>query len=123
MTSVLDTSVIIDVLRGLPAAVQYVQGLDVVPACSEITRVEVTRGLRSAERAATERLFHQLRWMPLDESIARRAGELGRAWRKGHAGISTADLVIAATAEQLEASLATTNTTHFPMFKRLTPPY
>jgi predicted nucleic acid-binding protein len=121
--TVIDTSVIIDILRGLDAALHYVERLEDVPACSEITRVEVTRGLRSAERAPAERLFQQLRWIALDEPVARRAGELGRTWRKSHPGISSADLVIAATSEQLEADLATTNVRHFPMFKRLQPPY
>jgi predicted nucleic acid-binding protein len=121
--TVLDTSVIIDILRGLPAAVDYVERLEDVPACSEITRVEVSRGLRSAERAPAERLFQQLRWVALDEPLARRAGDLGHTWRKSHPGISTPDLVIAATAEQLGAELATTNVRHFPMLKRLQPPY
>jgi predicted nucleic acid-binding protein len=123
MSTVIDTSVIIDILRGLPAAVDYVEKLKDVPACSEITRVEVTRGLRSAERSPAERLFQQLRWVVLDEPISRRAGELGRKWRKSHPGISSLDLVIAATAEQLGADLATSNVRHFPMFKRLQPPY
>lgn len=123
MSTVIDTSVIIDILRGLPAAADYLEGLEDVPACSEITRVEVTRGLRSAERVPTERLFQQLRWVAVDEPIARRAGELGRRWRTSHPGISSPDLVIAATAEQLGADLATSNVKHFPMFKRLQPPY
>ena len=123
MSTVIDTSVIIDILRGLPVAADYLEGLEDVPACSEITRVEVTHGLRSAERVPTERLFQQLRWVAVDEPIARRAGELGRRWRTSHLGISSPDLVIAATAEQLGADLATSNVKHFPMFKRLQPPY
>lgn len=123
MSTVVDTSVIIDILRGLPAAADYVERLEEVPACSEITRVEVIRGLRSGERVPTERLFQLLRWVALDESISRRAGELGRKWRKSYPGISSPDLVVAATAEQLGADLATSNVRHFPMFKRLRPPY
>ncbi len=119
----MDTSVIIDILRGLSAAVGYVERLEDVPACSEITRVEVMRGLRSAERGPAERLLMQLHWVALDEPIARRAGDLGRIWRKSHPGISSPDLVVAATAEQLGADLATSNVRHFPMFKRLGPPY
>lgn len=119
----MDTSVIIDILRGLSPAVDYVERLEDVPSCSEITRVEVIRGLRSTERVPTERLFQQLRWVALDEPIARRAGELGREWRKSHPGISTPDLVVAATVEQLGADLATSNVRHFPMFKRLQAPY
>jgi predicted nucleic acid-binding protein len=37
--------------------------------------------------------------------------------------IATADLIIAATAEELNLQLATLNTKHFPMFRRLSPPY
>jgi predicted nucleic acid-binding protein len=123
MSTVIDTSVIIDILRGLSAAVDYVGRLEDVPACSEITRVEVIRGLKSAERVPAERLFQELRWVALDEPIARRAGELGRKWRKSHPGISSPDLVIAATAEQLGADLSTSNIRHYPMFKSLQPPY
>lgn len=123
MITVVDTSVIIDILRGLSAAVDYVERLEDVPACSEITRVEVIRGLRTAERVPAERLFQQLRWVAVDESIARRAGDFGRTWRKSHPGISSPDLVVAATAEQLGADLATCNLGHFPMFHRLHPPY
>jgi hypothetical protein len=57
MSTVIDTSVIIDILRGLPAAVDYVGRLEDVPACSEITPVEVIPALRSAERVPVERLF------------------------------------------------------------------
>jgi predicted nucleic acid-binding protein len=48
---------------------------------------------------------------------------MGRQWRRSHPGISTADLVIAATAQELGASLATSNVRHFPMIRRLRPPY
>ena len=94
-----------------------------VPTCSEVTRVEVLRGLRSAERSGAERLFQFIRWAPVDEPISRRAGELGRRWDRHRPGIGLADLVIAATAEQLGAELATANVRHFPMFARLRAPY
>jgi predicted nucleic acid-binding protein len=123
MSLVFDTSVLIDVLRNDPVALDYVRTVEEVPACSEVTRVEVMRGLRSAERLGAERLFRTLRWIPVDEPIARRAGELGRRWDRHRPGISLGDLLIAATAEQLAAELATTNVRHFPMFDRLEPPY
>ena len=63
------------------------------------------------------------RWIPLDEPIARRAGDLGRRWRASHRGIATADLVIAATALEHELDLATLNVRHFPMFEKLGSPY
>jgi len=120
---VFDTSILIDVLRADPAALAYVRAVTEVPSCSEVTRIEVARGLRSAERASAERLFQTIRWVELDEPIARRAGEMGRRWDRHRPGVSLADLVIAATVEHLNAKLATTNVRHFPMFEGLQPPY
>jgi predicted nucleic acid-binding protein len=84
--------------------------------------VEILRRVRGRERSPTERLLGSFDWA-LDESVARRAGELGRQWKRSHSGISTPDLVIAATAGELGAELATSNVRHFPMFRRLRPPY
>lgn len=123
MSVLLDTSIVIDILRGFTPALAYSRALSESPICSEITRVEVLRGLRSAERRSTERLLASLRWASVDEPIARRAGEMGRVWRRSHKGIATADLIVAATAEELGLELATLNTKHFPMIKRLRPPY
>jgi predicted nucleic acid-binding protein len=120
---VFDTSILIDVLRGDTAALGYVRRVADVPTCSEVTRIEVSRGLRSRERRSAEELFRTLRWVPVDEPIARRAGELGRRWDRHRPGISLADLVIAATAEQVDAELATANVRHFPMFEALQAPY
>lgn len=123
MSVVFDTSILIDVLRGDASALGYVRRVATVPTCSEVTRIEVARGLRSGERSTAEQLFRTLRWVPLDEPIARRAGELGRRWDRHRPGISLADLVVAATAEQVGAELATANVRHFPMFEDLQPPY
>lgn len=123
MSVVFDTSILIDVLRGDEAALAFVRAVTDVPICSEVTRIEVTRGLRSGERAGTEGLFRTLHWVPVDEPIARRAGELGRRWDRHRPGISLADLVIAATTEQADADLATANVRHFPMFEGLRAPY
>lgn len=120
--TVLDTTVLIDVLRGHRPALEYLRSLGQIPACSEISRVEVLRGIRHAERDAAEQLFRQLRWIPVDEHVARRAGGLGRAWRRSHLLAST-DLVIAATAQEVGGDLATSNVRHFPMFEGLTAPY
>ncbi len=121
--TVVDTSVLIDVLRGDDAAVRWLTALGAVPLCSEVTRVEVLQGVRSAERGPTERLLQTLRWVAVDESVSRSAGELGHRFRRSHRGIGVADLIIAATCIQNGADLATMNVRHFPMFEGLTPPY
>jgi predicted nucleic acid-binding protein len=123
VTVLLDTSVVIDLLRGVAPAIAYTRGLPEPPTCSEITRVEVMRGLRSGERRATVRLLGTLRWVAVDEPIARRAGELGRRYRRSHQGLATADLIIAATVEELGLELATLNVRHFPMILGLIAPY
>jgi hypothetical protein len=123
LSVVLDTSVLVDHLRGSTSATEYLGSLDGRPSCSEISRIEVVQGLRSSERRAADRLFALIAWIPVDESVARRAGDLGRRWRRSHPGIGVADLAIAATAEELDADLATRNLKHFPMFKGLRAPY
>jgi len=121
--TVIDTTVPIDILRGSEAAIAWIDSLDRRLVASEVTRVELLRVLRSHERGAAERLFAGLRWVGVTEPIARRAGELGRTWRRSHPGIATIDLIIAATALELGAELATANVRHFPMFPALEPPY
>ena len=123
MSVLLDTSVVIDVLRGLPAALRFAGRLADVPFCSEVTRVEVLRGVRSGERNHTSRYLGSLRWLSVDGPIAERAGQLGRTWRRSHVGLSTPDLIVAASAQELGADLVTCNVKHFPMFQGLEPPY
>jgi predicted nucleic acid-binding protein len=118
-----DTTVLVDLLRGLPAARDFLVQVDRPLVASELTRIEILRGLRSGERAGAERAFRAFRWVAVDEAIARRAGELGRHWRASHAGIGVVDLVIAATALELDADLATSSVRHYPMFPDLQPPY
>jgi predicted nucleic acid-binding protein len=123
LSVVLDSSVLIDHLRESGAAGAFLAGLEDRPLCSEISRIEVLQGLRSAERRAADSLFALIQWAPVDDSISRRAGELGRKWRRSHPGIGVADLAIAATAQHFDADLATRNVKHFPMFKGLNAPY
>ncbi len=81
-----------------------------------------SRRVRHRQREATEGLTRSLRWIVIDEQIARHAGALSRTWRRSHL-LATPDLIIAATAQELESDLATANTRHFPMFEGITPPY
>lgn len=120
---VLDSTVPIDYLRGDEACRAWLLGLAGPVLASEITRVEVLRGVRSPERAGTERLLAGLVWVPLDEPISRLAGDLGRQHRRSHRTIGAADLIVAATALHMRAELATANVRHYPMFKNLRPPY
>lgn len=125
MTVVVDTSILIDVLRGEPMAAQVLRQAretDLLHA-SELTRLEVLAGMRPSEEDATRGLLGVFTWHPLDESLAEIAGELARRWLPGHRGIDSADLAVAATAVALDASLLTRNVKHFPMFGGLSAPY
>jgi len=115
--------VLVDHLRALQPATDYVAALEERPSCSEVSRIEIIQGLRSSERRDAEALFTLIEWIEVNEAIARRAGELGRRWRRSHPGIGVADLAVAATAEHAEAALVTCNVKHFPMFPELQAPY
>lgn len=125
MAALVDTSVLVDVLRGdaaAAAALLAARRAGLLHA-SEVTRLEILVGMRPREEQATERLLAELVWHPLDADVARRGGELGRRWRRSHSGIDGADLAIAATALLHDLQLLTRNVKHFPMFAGLEAPY
>jgi predicted nucleic acid-binding protein len=123
---VADTSILIDTLRGIPAAREAIiaardAGHEV--SASVVTKAELLSGMRSPEKSVTRRLIASLTWVPVSDEIAEAAGDLARAYRRSHQGIGVVDHVIAATVEHLNAQLWTLNLRHFPMFPELTAPY
>jgi len=125
MTVLVDTSVLIDVLRGEDAAAAVLRDARAAGPLhtSEVTRLEVLAGMRDPEEAATRALLAVLTWHALDDKVAEVAGELGRRWLPSNRGIDSADLAIAATAVILDARVLTRNIKHFPMFSGLSAPY
>lgn len=125
MTVLVDTSVLIDYLRGEDGASELLEDERAtgVLNASEITRLEVLAGMRPAEEDRTRLLLSTLVWHPVDASVAEMAGALGRTWLASHRAIDGADLAIAATAMLLGARLLTLNIRHFPMFSDLRRPY
>jgi len=125
VTALVDTSVLIDYLRGDPRAAAVLEGERAAAPlhASEITRLEVLAGMRPVEEDATRALLSTLVWHPLDAELAEEAGQLGRRWLPSHSAIDSADLAIAATAVHARARLLTRNTKRFPMFPDLEAPY
>ena len=125
MTVLVDTSVLIDYLRGHPGAAELLESERVLAPlhASEMTRLEVLAGMRPNEQAGTRALLATLVWHPVDAEVAEEAGSLGRQWLPSHHTIDGADLAIAATAIRCQARLLTLNLRHFPMFPNLQPPY
>lgn len=119
MPVLLDTTVLIDLLRGRAAAVDRLNDLEGAGERLFTTVVnveEIHRGLhREREREAAERLLSGLRLAPLGRPEGGRAG----GWRREHAErgitLSQSDCLIAAGALAVGARLATGNPKHFPM--------
>jgi predicted nucleic acid-binding protein len=122
----LDTSVVIDHLRGARPAVELLTELveaEEPLLASEIVRFELLAGVRDREVEALELFFSALSWVPVGEEVARTVAALAREHRRAHSGIDDADYLIAATALLLDAELLTTNVRHFPMLEGLRPAY
>jgi predicted nucleic acid-binding protein len=125
MSVLVDTSVIIDYLRGHRGAERVLEDArSSAPLhASEMTRLEVLAGMRADEESSTRALLSVFVWHPVDTLIAERAGELGRKWLPSHRSIDSADLAIAATVTVTGCELLTCNIKHFPMFTDLALPY
>ena len=123
--TVIDSDILISHIRGHSGATEWLlEARQQGPLhISIMSIVEITGGMRSAERGQVRGLLAALHAQPVTEAIARRAGEHMRTYRASHQGISASDYVIAATAESSDARLATLNVKHFPMFAGLRPPF
>jgi predicted nucleic acid-binding protein len=113
----LDTTVLIDFLRGRPATkrVLSLRSRGDHPCTTAVNVEEVARGLRPSEGDIAMQLMRGLLILPLGVAEGSRAGE----WRREHAvrgvTLSQADCLIAAAAKAATAVLATGNPKDFPM--------
>jgi predicted nucleic acid-binding protein len=117
MLWVLDSTVLIDYLRGRPAVarVAALRETGDVPAATAINVEEIVRGLKANEHDSARRLFSGLAVLPIDVDAGWQAGQ----WRREFAAVGTtlsqADCLIAATTMINGARLATGNPKDFPM--------
>ena len=126
MSVVVDTSVLIDHLRGVPAAHDRlraeVEARHVLWSVV-VVRTVVLAGMRPREEEATHALLDLVQWLPIDAALADHAGALARRYLRSHRAIDTIDYLIAAATDRLGARLLTQNVRHFPMFAGLRPAY
>jgi predicted nucleic acid-binding protein len=112
----LDTTVLIDYLKGRPGAVSRVERMEAsgdVPYTCAVSVEEVSRGLRSHEEHDLVTLLAGLEVAPLGVPEGRLAGFWRRTAAKRGRTSSQSDALIAAAAVGVEARLATGNPRDF----------
>ncbi len=120
----LDSIVIIDVMRGVEAARSYLRTVIDVDRVWSVTpvRTELLAGVRAGEIDRLSALFDEIVWQDVTVPIADRAGEFAAQYARSHQ-IGLVDLFLAAAAVELGGVVATRNVRDFPMFPDLEPPY
>ena len=119
----IDTCVFVDCLRGRQAALSFLEQLPGGTLVSVVTIAELAAGARNrSARALVDDVTADCRVIDLDVETARLGGDFKRRFRPSH-GTDLIDALIAATAKQVGARLATVNRKHFPMLDNLLVPY
>ena len=113
----LDSTVLIDSLRGRPAAdrLRKLRRAGVEPWVCAISVEEIWRGLRPEEEPTARRLIRALRLAPLGSAEGERAGRWRRRYAERGVTLNQADCLIASAAVGVGAALATANISDFPM--------
>jgi predicted nucleic acid-binding protein len=118
MRLLLDTSVLIDVLRlrhGRRELLAELLQLGHTMATSALNIAEVYAGMRPDEAQKTEALLSALDCYELTGTSARHAGALKQQWAKKGRTLALADMIVAAIALQRGCTLMTDNRKDFPM--------
>jgi hypothetical protein len=114
----LDTTVVIDVLKGRPLTTERFLALEPrgdVPHVCAISVEEVSAWLRPEERERATELLEGLAAAPLGIAEGRLAGWWRRQYRRSGVTLSQADALIAAAAAGIGATIVTGNPKDFPM--------
>jgi predicted nucleic acid-binding protein len=118
MRLLLDTTVLIDVLRLRHRRRELLAELlraGHTLATSALNVAEVYAGMRPEEAQKTEALLSALDCYELTGTVARRAGALKQQWAKTGRTLTLADMIVAAIALEHGCTLMTDNRKDFPM--------
>jgi tRNA(fMet)-specific endonuclease VapC len=117
--AVLDSSVLIDVLRGKPLAINYLTTRVVRPATHLVVAAELLAGARDRRELAVIRsLLETMELILPNENDGQKAMVLFGDLRLSH-GVDWSDCQIAATALRLGAEVITQNVKHFGVIPQL----
>ncbi len=124
MTDILlDTCIIIDVLRKKPSAINFIKELKSEPFISVLCIAELYQGARNAyETSEIDATVQSMLPIEVTPAIARLGGLYSHKFTKSH-NIGLIDALIGATAELESLTLVTLNQKHFPFVKNLIVPY
>jgi len=113
----LDSTVLIDYLRGRPAVgrVRALRAVGDVPSTTAINVEEIVRGLRAEEADAARELFVGLDILPIGAGEGWQAGGWRREFAARGVTLWQADCLVAAAALRAGATLVTGNPKDFPM--------
>ena len=113
----LDSDILIWVLRGKAEAISFVSDLlkNEIPAISSLTIYEIWAGARPSEEAAISSFLSAFRIVPVNVDITRQGAEYYKQFRKKGMTLSSTDALIVATARTEQLILVTQNSRHFPM--------
>jgi len=118
MRLLLDTSVLIDVLRARHGRRELLAELARSGhslATTALNVAEVFAGMRPEEQVQTEAFLDALDCYPLTRMGGRLAGELKNKWARKGRTLTLADAIVAAVALEHECRLMTDNRKDFPM--------
>ena len=114
----LDTNIIVDLLRRRPDARLLIENLlnlgQPLAACP-ITITEVYAGMRPHEEKTTREFMRSLVFLPVTSEIAEHAGRLKARYARRGKALSVQDATIAAVAITYGCTLVTENVKDFPM--------
>jgi tRNA(fMet)-specific endonuclease VapC len=118
MKLLLDTSILIDVLRLTNQRsswlAELVRGGHTL-ATTTLNIAELYAGMRPAEEVRTEALLSGLELHELSGTAARLAGRLKNTWARKGRTLTLADMIVAAIAIERGCALLTDNRRDFPM--------
>ncbi|MDO8671148.1 MAG: type II toxin-antitoxin system VapC family toxin [Dehalococcoidia bacterium] len=114
----LDSDAVIDYLRGIERSRALIQELydrgERLCTCSVVI-AEVYAGMKPDHMEVAEELLLGLTFLPTSLEAARQAGQWRYAYDRRGISLSTADVLIAATARLHQAAVITGNGSHYPM--------